>query len=317
MSSELPPSNNHERAKSLPPVVPPSGGHIVRLFVVPGAIVLGVVVILLGCTGVSGWFFGFARSPADCLKDMEKGNADVRWRAANDLTQVLKRDPKLAADPEIGLKVAEQLRAAVTALEAEEKAFADQQREVLKNPSHDRDGKPSKTVVPEALKSQRKYVQFLSACLGNMSVPVGVPLLTELATKETGETRSAALIRRNAVWALANLGENRKQFDRLPPEQRQKVIDQLNDVANTSSGQSAEWARKTVDGLEGKDFGVIACLAQCAKADDPDLRTLTAFALGFWKGSASENALADQTLLKLSGMNENGQGERVLLTEDD
>ncbi len=311
MSSDQPPSDNHEPGRSLPPVVPPSGGHIVQLFVVPGAIVLGVVVILLGCTGVSGWFFGFARSPQDCLADMKKDNPDVRWRAANDLAQVLKRDPQLAADPKLGLDLTELLDRALDDLDAESTAFKDQQGQT--NPAA-----PEGT-TPANLKSKRKYVQFLSACVGNLTVPVGVGPLTRMALKDSGgDAKTVALLRRHAVWALANLGENRKQFGALPAEKRSQILAVLQEEATSSNLSRSQAARQTLNRLQGtEDFGVIAALAKCAAADDPDLRTLTAFALGFWTGSPAENALAEQTLLKLSGPGEHGQGERILLDRDD
>jgi hypothetical protein len=316
MSEPTPPPNS-EPAPGLPPVLPPSGTHIVRLFVVPAVIVLGVVVLLLGVFGARNWFFGFARTPEACLADMKSDNPDARWRAANDLAQVLKRDPRLAADPKLGLDLADVLNGALADLEREEQSFADKQK---KQPADAEKKEP----VPASLKAQRKYVQFLSACLGNLSVPVGVPLLTRLARKEQGEAKSVALLRRHAVWALANLGENRKQFDQLPAEQRAKALAVLQEEARRSSPARADWARKTLDGLNGKDFGVIDALSDCAgtrdKPGDPDLRFMTAFALGFWSDSpdASKRKLAEDTLLRLSNPDaEHGQGERIVLDKDD
>ena len=298
-------------------MLPPSGGHIVRLFVVPAALVLGVVVILLGCAGAKTWFFGFARTPEACLTDMKSDNPDVRWRAANDLAQVLKRDPRLAADPKLGLDLADVLQSAQGDLEREEQAFAEQQKKAGES---DKKAVP----VPGPLKAQRKYVQFLSACLGNLSVPVGVPLLTNMARKEKGDAKSVALLRRHAVWALANLGENRKQFDKLPIEERTKSMTVLQEEARGSNPTRTDWARRTLDGLNGKDFGVIDALADCAgtrdRPGDPDLRAMTAFALGFWSDTpdASKRKLAEDTLLRLSSPDaEQGQGERVLVVEND
>lgn len=291
MSSDPPASSNGEPAKGLPPVVPPSGRHIVQLFVVPGAIVLGVLVVVLGCTGSIGWFFGFSRTTKERVADLKSENPDVRWRAADDLAQTLKRDPQLANDPKLGLDLADLLAQALDDLDRE--------------------------TNPAALKTKRKYVQFLSSCLGNMQAPVGVPLLTRMAVKETSSDRkTAALLRRHAVWALANLGENLSKPDEGHGRYKH-VVDRLSDEKN-GTGQRADWARQTLRRLDGKeDYGVIPALAQCAAADDPDLRGLAALALGFWTGSPTENALAEQTLLRLSGPEEHGQGERVLLDKDD
>src|SRR5262245_13397195 len=160
MSAELPPSG--EPAKGLPPVTPPSGRHIVQLFLIPGLIVAGAVTILLGFS----WLAGGARTPEQFLKNIDSTNSDIRWRAANDLAQVLKRDDKLAADPSFGLRLAERLKKAGDELERLEA---------------DRDRAASSATEAEAAKArqaivaQRNYVQYLSACLGNFSVPVGAP----------------------------------------------------------------------------------------------------------------------------------------------
>ena len=85
MSSETPaPSPNGpapEPAKGLPTVTAPSGRHIVQLFLIPGLIVAGAVTILLGFS----WLAGGSRSPDQLLKNIDSANADIRWRAANDL----------------------------------------------------------------------------------------------------------------------------------------------------------------------------------------------------------------------------------------
>ncbi len=311
MPADTPSKNGHEPGKGLPPVVAPSGGHIVQLFVVPGAIVLGVVVVLLGCSGMSNWFFGYSRSAEECLKNMKEENPDVRWRAANDLAQILKRDPTLAANPKVGLDLAETLNQALTDLRREEESLSLRRRDPQ---TTDQD----KTRVPATLKAQRKYVQFLSACLGTMSVPVGAPLLTEMARKDKGEDdKTSALLRRHAVWVLANLGDNRKKFDALSLEQREFVLTLLDHEASGISTR-ASWARQTANVLRGKeDFGVVPALAECARADDPSLREMVAFALGFWADTPADRQRAEQALLKLSGPDEQGHGQRVLLGMDD
>jgi hypothetical protein len=314
--SETPPGTDSQAARNLPPVLPPSGRHIFQLFVVPGAIVLGVVVILLGCTGLSGWFFGF-RTPQACLEDMKSNNPDVRWRAASDLAQVLKsdRDPQYRSDPKLGLDLADLLKTALDDLDREERAFASSRQQ--------------DTPVPQNLKAQRKYVQFLSACLGNMSIPVGVPLLTRMATKDEGDPKSVALLRRHAVWALANMGENRKKFDQLPAAERDRVRAVLSQEAAAAGHPSrAENARTALDALDHKDVGVIDALRECAnltreltpqgQPNDPNLRAMTAFALGFWTDTQSRQKEAEQILLKLSDpLVENGNGEAVVLDRDD
>src|SRR4051794_40116275 len=70
----------------LPPVEPPSGRFIVQLFVVPGLIVLVVVMVLMGL-----FYLTSRQSPEYFLRQLDSDNADIRWRGAADLAQILKR----------------------------------------------------------------------------------------------------------------------------------------------------------------------------------------------------------------------------------
>src|SRR5438270_13886521 len=97
-----PPAHNEpDPTKGLPPVVAPSGRFIAQLFLVPGLIVAGAVVVLLGVS----WLAGGNRSPEAFLRDIDSSNPDIRWRTASDLAQVLKRDDGLATNVEFGLKL--------------------------------------------------------------------------------------------------------------------------------------------------------------------------------------------------------------------
>src|SRR5713226_10498514 len=154
---------------ALPPVRPPSGRHIAQLFLVPGLIVGGAVTILLGFS----WLAGGSRTPQQFLKNIDSTNADIRWRAASDLAQVLKRDEKLASDPAFGLRLAEHLQKALDELDRLEK---DKAKVESTSGSSTADVAKAKT----AMAAQRSYVQYLGASLGNLSIPVGVPLLTDL-----------------------------------------------------------------------------------------------------------------------------------------
>ncbi|MBY0526806.1 MAG: hypothetical protein K2R98_25665 [Gemmataceae bacterium] len=294
MQSE-PASGKVESVAALPPVVPPSGRHIVQLFIVPGAIVLGIVVLFLGCFGFWGLFFGTTRPPQEYLADLESSNPDVRWRAANDLAQVIKRDDNLAADPKLGLKLADLLNQALD--ERDREPRTDQKPTAGNVVQEDKDRK-----------AQRKYIQFLSSCLGNMSVPIGAPVLTRMALKDQGTNDPVAtVLRRHAVWVLANHGENRKRFDKVSEDKRQAVRDQLEEVANEGKGQHAQWARLALDGMKGTgELGVIRALDEVQKSEyqkndgDPFLRRMVAFALTFWEGTPAENTVAEKALYRLS-----------------
>src|SRR6516162_2649859 len=93
----------------LPPVQPPSGRFIVQLFVVPGLIVLAVVLVLMAIA-----YSTSQNTPEYYLARLDSDNADIRWRAASDLAQILKRPEggslRWKADAHFGLELAERLR---------------------------------------------------------------------------------------------------------------------------------------------------------------------------------------------------------------
>jgi hypothetical protein len=303
--------------KGLPPVTPPSSRHIVQMFVVPAVIVGGVVVLGLMCSGAFSHFFGFgqARTAEGFIQRLESPNSDIRWRAANDLVQVLKRDDDLASDPALGFKLAELLTQELDQIAFDEKSLADRSSKL---------SGPDQLKERAHLKARRDYARFLSSCLATMTLPMGVDVLKQMANLQGNDAKAVAQTRRHAVWMLANLGDNLKRYQGdaakgykgLSAERRETVESRLKDEAEHGQGTRRQVAARTLDYLKGKeDMGVIAALAECAKADDPDLRKYTAFALTFWDGSAKEKELAEQTLLALS--RDDGHGVRIILDEDD
>jgi hypothetical protein len=294
-----------ERAKGLPTVTAPSGRHIVQLFLIPGLIVAGAVTILLGFS----WLAGGSRSPDQLLKNIDSANPDIRWRAANDLAQVLKRDDNLAADVGFALKIAERLARAAEELERSEKRLAD----ISNNDAR------ARAEARKMLVAQRNYVQYLEACLGNFSVPVGAPLLEDLAVKGRGsDEKIRYLVRRHAVWGLANLGDGQKRFAKLNDEQKAEVRRRLEAEA-AGSGESATWAGTGLSWLDGKPIGVVAVLAECAKdTRDIFLREQAAHALNFWEGATpAEKKLAEDALLVLVRDAGAGSSNRIEIAEDE
>jgi hypothetical protein len=279
----------------LPTVSPPSGKFLLELFVVPGVIV-GVVVCLLL---LANWLFSGSRSPEAFLRRLDDPNPEVRWRAASDLSQTLLRDPRLAADPAFALDLADRLEAAVdegSAPSAAERSFAE--RFGAMSPEQRKQER-------SRLEPDRNYVQFLCACLGNSAVPAGAGLLEDLATRESrGERAGLALRRRQAVWALANLGENLKRFDALRPEEQDAVLAGLESAAG--GGRRGGRAKAALAHLrkrrEGRPdaLGMDEAMARCAGADDPALRSQAAHALNFWHGTPAEEAKIEATLKKLA-----------------
>ncbi len=298
MQSEIAVSSNHEPEKGLPPVAPPSGKFIAQLFLVP-LLIVAVVVLLVS---FFFWLMGDRTDPTKLLSQLESPNADVRWRAASEFAQKLKRDPNLASNPKVALQLSVLLRQALDDLAHAERDTAGSA-----------DAKGRKTFL-----EKRKDIQFLSPCLGNLMLPTGAPLLAEIAVGKTGgDPKSVALLRRQAVWALANLGDNLKHFQKLPPERVDEVKTQLEQEAATRPGEQATWARHTLEYLNGdrKQIRAIPALVECARADDPVLRELVAYALTFWDGDAEDNALAEKTLLSLAY--DDGHGVRVEVGEND
>lgn len=290
-----------ESAKTPPPVVPLTGAFIAQLFLVPGVIVATAVLVLLGFS----WLAGGSRTPEEFLKDLDNSNADIRWRAASDLAQVLLRDEQLASNPRFALDVAERLHTARQANKTAEEGLAPRWPELSEE---------ERKKEEEKIASGRNYVLYLTACMGNFCVPVGVPLLNEMAVAEGGaDARTLARRRLRAVWSLANLGENLKRFDRLPSDRQDAILAQLTQEAETGNRDRAAWAKAALAHLNGRLagkpdlIGVDKALTRCADDENPFLRENAAFALNFWEGSAEQNAALEKVLVELAS--DDGRGE--------
>ena len=257
-------------APGLPPVAPPTGRFVVQLFLVPGLIVVLLVAVAYGYHYFFGLLFG-SPSPDQFLHKLDDPNAEVRWRSAADLGQVLLRNQHLSSDPDFALKLADRLEKAHANSKEAEDAFAKR----VGSLSPDDAERERKKLEPE-----RNYVQYLSACLGNFMVPVGVPILSELATQTSGmEPKALALQRRQAVWGLAVLGEKCEHFDKLAPDEQANILLRLEQ--SITRGEHGGWATAARDYLtarqEGKSdtMGVDVALekcAQCAGAVHPRTR---------------------------------------------
>ena len=304
MSTESASTSPSEPVKGLPPVHAPSGRHIVQLFLVPGLIVAGAVTILLGFS----WLAGGSRTPDQFLKNIDSANPDIRWRAASDLAQVLKRDDKLAADPIFALRLTQRFVKALDELDRLEKARAELPSEA---------DKADIATANKNVLAQRNYVQYLGASLGNFSVPVSAPVLVELARTPRGhDEKQRVLMRRQAVWALANLGDGAHRYAKLNDAQKADIIRKLEEEAKSENADSRRWADAALGWLKEKhSLGVIPALAECAKDErDMFLREQVALALNFWEGDADEQRLAEQTLLTLAG--DRGRGVWFEIEDD-
>ena len=297
-------SNAPDPGKGLPPVVPPSGRFIVQLFLVPGLIVGGLLFVVWALTMLSG--AGRVGSSKDYLANLRSANPDIRWRTAADLAQVLRTDQKLAEDVDFGLELTEVYRQALDDLRRFEK-------EAVEPPGESSGDTAQKlTKARQKFLSQRSYVQYLGNCLGNLRTPVGEVALAGVARNPAvSDEKSAALLRRQAVWSLAALGHNLQEVQRGPAERKAAILEQL-DRAPVSSTD----ARRAADSLRGKGrSAAIEALLECAEADDPFLRKLTAHALTFWSGTPAEDRRIEDALLRLA--RDDGHGTAIVLTEKD
>ncbi len=220
-------------AAGLPPVEPPSGHFIVQLFVVPGLIVLVVVMILMGL-----FYLTARQSPEYFLRQLDSDNADIRWRAASDLAQILKRPEsgslRWKADTRFALELATRLRGALDELYESEKTTADNvARLEQQEKAAGRSLTPAELDVGwRKVALVRNHVSFLASALGDLHVPVGVPLLAEICLHaDSADVKGNTMQRRKALWSLANLGANTQAFKKLASEKQAEVLEALREEA--------------------------------------------------------------------------------------
>ena len=208
----------------LPPVAPPSGKLMLQLFLVPGLIVAVLVAVALAWR----WLFGGPVSKADFLDKLHNDNPEVRWRAAEQLAQVLLRDDELASDGDFARQLGLMLIATRDQSRQAEKAFLDFQTSLGKQDLNEQQRKDKLDAERKKVEADRTFISFLTASLGDFMVPVGAAALKEIASEKEGlDLKALVLRRRQAVWALANLGENLKRFDALTGPEKDGVLDRM------------------------------------------------------------------------------------------
>src|SRR5205807_906563 len=208
------PSPPPQPARGLPPVTPPSGRFIAQLFLVPGMIVLVAVLFLLAFR----YLLGGGYAPENFLKQLDSENADIRWRGASDLAQVLKRPESmnLKADPVFALDLAQRLRVGMDDLIEEVRWIQAKTANATQAEKEAAWGKP--------LDTKRNYVNFLAAAMGDFVIPVGVPLLSEIMLRDDSPDPKSILRRRLALSSLISLGNNLKRFANLPAQKQAEIL---------------------------------------------------------------------------------------------
>jgi hypothetical protein len=307
------PSDSPQNSPGFPTVTPPSGGMFFRLFGVPALIVGGLVLLLIVGQPLIGKFSNYflgrtwgSASPDQFLRDLDNNNVEVRWRAASDLVQVLLRDDNLASNGDFALQLTQRLRRTLDSSAPFEKAHAEHFAKL----SPQDEASEIKKLDPE-----RDYILLLSQCLGHFMVPVGAPVLEELAEQQSGlDPRALHARRARALLALGNLGKNLKRFDSLTAEQRQAVVSQLETASGMSEQASA--AKAAIDCLKRREEGRVSAMGvdrvieKCADAESPFLRQMAALASTQWGGTEAENARIEKTLIRLC--DDSGKGEEEL-----
>ena len=97
------PSRHASSPADLPPVEAPTAGFIVQLFVIPAVIVVVVVVVWL----LFGKLAGGEKDAMSYVETIKSPNAN--WRAAFELTSLIKNNAQLASDPRLLGELAELL----------------------------------------------------------------------------------------------------------------------------------------------------------------------------------------------------------------
>jgi hypothetical protein len=152
-------------------------------------------------------------------------------------------------------------------------------------------------------------------------IPVGAPLLEQMAAQEGGlEPHALAARRRQALWALANLGENLKRFDKLTPDEQEAAKARLEEAGRSGghgsrAGAALDYLKRRQEG-HPDTLGVERVLVKCADADDPSIRELAAFAMNFWSGTAAEDSRMEQALVRLSHDSGRGEDDLARLEEE-
>jgi hypothetical protein len=281
MHPDDPSSNGTPPHGSLPPVEPPSARFILQLFLVP--------LLLVGVFGATiyflfGWIGLGSSDPYKLMDDLESGTSEkVRWKAAQDLAQILPRDPRLQKDVQAALRLA-------TILKKE-----------MSNP-------------PPADKDEMDFLKYLPAALGNFHAPVGLPLVLEIASAYVDKLDDEGSRERlyNSLHALAIMGDKLQRFEQLTVEEQEQILSDLQGESLGSSERS-RWARAAHDYLLKRrehavrqgappladTLGLIPVLTRTSRCDDELARKFTLMALTQWR-----EAGADQLLRELSGANQ-------------
>jgi hypothetical protein len=297
--------------RGLPPVTPPSARFIAQLFVVPSIIVLIAVLLLMAFR----FLMVSSNDAPQFLQAIDSDNEHIRWRGANDLAAFLQRNEpdsiRLKADPKFALDLVERLERAYERYLVQEKAVHEAIRGTARPEDHEQEWLK--------IRKSRDAVTFLISATADVQIPVAVPVLCQIAEREQGfHLKSNRLLQRQALWALANLGNHLREFPKLPHDQRAAIREVLERQSQPPANRAlaAVTARHYLGLLENnaeitpQPKIVDATLKQLSQSDDVFVRKQVAMACCHWPGQLTEAILV--TLSR-----DDGHGTTVTLSEND
>jgi hypothetical protein len=170
---------------ALPPVEPPSAGFIVKLFIVPAAIVIVVLTVVLGFN----WLAQRGGNANSYVQAIENG-APNSWQCAHSLAKLLSTDERLRKDPELATRLSDLLLARVKS------------GPPLRKPVFgDKDDGP--------LGREAALRLYLCMALGNFAIPEALPALLEATRQDRNEDETQ--VRLAALQGSGTLASNAAQ----------------------------------------------------------------------------------------------------------
>lgn len=277
----------------------PSPGRVLWPLV-PGL----VFVALIGTVLATRW-----QAPLTPVEEaraaLDETNPGTRAQLLAALQKKLRNDENVAMDPDLALEVLGRLDRLDGRWTPREEALA------RRLPGLSPEAAERERAV---LAGDRDYYADLVATLSASLVPVGLPLLRELAEGQPAiEPVALAHRRRGAVNGLATLGESLQRWRKLPPDDLEALARFL--VNETGSGRVGEGLRAAAGYLgslrAGRPdlAGLERTIAACAADKDPVLREGAAYCARYWSGTAAQDEAIDKTLLAL--LDDDGRGQEL------
>lgn len=153
-----------ELPADLPAVTPPSTGFFVQLFLLPATIVFGIMLVWF----LFGKLAGGEKSPEEYVEIICSTRGD-RWKAAHDLSQLLRNNSSHTKDQALATRLAVELQ---------------------------------KSLEQQNGPDEKQLIEYLCGALGSFQLSTGVPMLRKAA-----DAKNDIAIRRVALISIMNLAD--------------------------------------------------------------------------------------------------------------